>query len=1364
MTNNIELKYAIRDALYDFNNKPMSIAATSLLNTLGYRSDKRIELQPNNEKQFRAEFDPQKKLNGEKALVGMWSSVDVLFQITDDEIQESMGGQPMMFASNRVDGAIINSYLFFAIQLKEREKAYTRTELANITREVNKLFFMPVMIMFRHGDTISLSIIRRRLNKRDESRDVLEKVTLVKDIRLHNPLRAHIEILADFHLEELDKDFRAQNFVQLHAAWERRLGTYTLNERFYHDIANWYFAALQDKRIIYPRNVEKEDQRSMYLIRLLTRLIFCWFLQEKDLIPTEIFSRETGSKLLKDFSSQAGTYYRGILQNLFFATLNQPQEDRGFRYKNPSGRDGNRGASNLYRYVDLFNNSKDLLGLFERVPFLNGGLFECLDTVYKKEEKHSDERFDDFSEEKGNNLYLPNDLFFEDKGHQVDLSKIYDDARKRRETTRGLIDILDSYKFTIEENTPLEEEIALDPELLGKVFENLLASYNDETKTTARKATGSFYTPREIVSYMVDETLLAYLHENVPDVPEADLRTLFITASQDYHNSFTSAQTTDLIAALDNVRVLDPACGSGAFPMGALQRMVDLLVKLDPNNARWKQKQLEKAERDRLRADEMEDENIRKSAKKESSARVEDIQHSFDTRHHELDFARKLYVIENCIYGVDIQPIAIQIAKLRFFITLVVDQKTDHRAPNQGVRPLPNLETKLVAADSLFPLPRPKEAMMSFGDFAVRNLREQLRQVRHEYFRARTPEKKAECRQEDKSLRKEIAKQLKLNGWDKTAAEKLADWDPYDPNAEVPNFLEPEWMFGGLARPAKPAPATLRGAFSFINEAAAGQMEMTPPAGDASDEWRFDIVIGNPPYVHGGRIAHLKERLKPLYECYTGTADLYVYFYERGIKLLRPGGAFAFITSNKWMRSAYGEGLRGWLVKNTHLHHIIDFGDEPIFTALAYPCIITLTKRVEPARATSSEVVNVLNWQSGWDTTQFTEVLQKESFTLPQIELSGEPWQIVGKSERQLMVKLENAGQLLDNYIDGKLYRGLVTGLNEAFVVDRATRDRLVAEHSSSARVLKPFLRGRDIKRWNVDNQDLWLLYIPWHFPLHTDDSIKGASQKAEREFIRQYPAIYNHLLQFKSALKNRNKDETGVRYEWYALQRWGSDYWKEFDKQLIVWGNLTVEPKFSFASPGTYISAPASMIVSDSKYLLGILNSTVTKYFIGKSGATRQGGFLEYKPMYVSRMPIPNATKTQQAIIAYVVDIILLMTSPRMSIQSTKYTEFMKLSSRAASFENLLNGLVYELFFPSEFQEANLHLFDLVAKATLPNLKPTHDVQYLLALQSMHDKLFLGDHPIRSALFNLRGLEFVRIIEAEEPNNSSSAYETSED
>jgi type I restriction-modification system DNA methylase subunit len=216
-------------------------------------------------------------------------------------------------------------------------------------------------------------------------------------------------------------------------------------------------------------------------------------------------------QMLKDFSTGSSTYYKAVLQNLFFATLNQEVKERGFRsYNQSGGRHGNRGVTNLYRYREAFRNQEAFVERLKTVPFINGGLFDCLDQIFKNAENTPNVRLDDFSEEKDNRLCLPNELFFGEE-RELDLREVYQDKRKKKEKVRGIIEILSRYKFTVEENAPLEQEVALDPELLGKVFENLLASYNEDTRTTARKSTGSFYTPREIVNYTVDETLIAYL-------------------------------------------------------------------------------------------------------------------------------------------------------------------------------------------------------------------------------------------------------------------------------------------------------------------------------------------------------------------------------------------------------------------------------------------------------------------------------------------------------------------------------------------------------------------------------------------------------------------------------------------------------------------------------------------------------------------------------------------------------------------------------------------------------------------------------------------------------------------------------------
>jgi type I restriction-modification system DNA methylase subunit len=561
--------------------------------------------------------------------------------------------------------------------------------------------------------------------------------------------------------------------------------------------------------------------------------------------------------LLNDVSPQESTYYKAILQNLFFATLNQEMDKREFR------KDGQHFmAHNLYRYRRLLKNPDEALKLFAFIPFMNGGLFECLDKTLGTREKPDYIRIDGFSDRNDNSLKMPNELFFGPE-REVDLSAAYGAARYRKARVCGLIHILDRYKFTVAENTPIEEEVALDPELLGKVFENLLAAYNPETGATARKQTGSFYTPREIVHYMVDESLLASLKTKLeaacPSAENSEERLRHLFAYNDQPHQFTTAEVDALIEAIDHLKILDPACGSGAFPMGILHKLVFVLSKLDPGNQRWKARQLAKVA-------EISDTTLRERV-------LDDIEESFGA--NELDYGRKLYLIENCIYGVDIQPIAVQIAKLRFFISLVVNQKINLQAENVGIRSLPNLETRFVAANTLIGLDRPVQ--QPIRDPYIEAKEADLRDVRERRFLARTPATKAKYREQDAKLRSEIAELLKSDGWDTATARKLALWDPYDQN-KFALFFDLEWMF------------------------------------DLTDE--FDVVIGNPPY---GRIVSGRDEeiVASRWPEFRATRDAFVAFVLGGLKLNRDHATLSFIIPTAWLGGPSYKMLRAALLRKT---------------------------------------------------------------------------------------------------------------------------------------------------------------------------------------------------------------------------------------------------------------------------------------------------------------------------------------------------------------------------------------------------------------------------------------------------------------
>lgn len=684
-----------------------------------------------------------------------------------------------------------------------------------------------------------------------------------------------------------------------------RFSVEVLTKAFYQELSDWYAWAVKVVRFPNKLNDPTDDDKfnAESTIRLVTRLIFVWFLKQKHLIPEEFFDKETIGKLIKGFSPNTvsdllyqkgeSVYYKAILQNLFFAMLNSPitpegstdLSERHFR-NGRSDYDNNK----LMRYESCFKEPQLFVDLANRtVPFLNGGLFDCLD------DKDNGIYIDGFSdrEKVQKSLLVPDYLFFIE-GHVADLSLWYNDRRKSTVKIDGIINILKRYNFTVEENTPFDQEVSLDPELLGKVFENLLASYNPETQTTARKQTGSFYTPREIVQYMVDESLVAHLKRTVGDELEEQYRQLMRYTDEEV--PLTDVQRKQIMQSLYHCKVLDPACGSGAFPMGMLQQMVHILNRIDPDNEMWKEMMLNVA------IDET-SEAYRTASSDERREMIADIERSFDESVNRPDYARKLYLIENCIYGVDIQPIAIQISKLRFFISLVVDQKAnDNPAENFGIRPLPNLEAKFVAANTLIGLDKKDSSLFDTPEILAK--KEELKIAKHKIFGAKTVRTKRKYKEAVNRIRQEIAELLRsLGAIGESEAAVLASWDMFDQNASSP-FFDPEWMFD-------------------VKEG-------------------FDIVIGNPPY--GANIDNMVDILKALYPRTShGYKEIYKYFYDRGLSLLCAGGILAYITPNTFLRQPRYKDLRKLMLEMTILQ-ILDLG-EHIFEAVVPTAIILLMNK-----------------------------------------------------------------------------------------------------------------------------------------------------------------------------------------------------------------------------------------------------------------------------------------------------------------------------------------------------------------------------------------------------------------------------------
>ena len=677
---------------------------------------------------------------------------------------------------------------------------------------------------------------------------------------------------------------------------QSRFSVEVLTKEFYNELSDWYAWAI--KIIRFPNDINNKEDDGKFnnegAIRLITRLIFVWFLKQRHLIPDEFFDEKyIADNLLNDFSpndksglfdfkSHESKYYKAILQNLFFAMLNSPITAEGS--KELSERHFRNGRSDydnnkLMRYESFFKNPQLFVDLANRtVPFLNGGLFDCLD------DKDHGMYYDGFSDKENvkNSLIIPDYLFFgEEAGKNIDLSEWYGDKKKKKVSARGIIDILKRYNFTVEENTPFDKEVSLDPELLGKVFENLLASFNPETQTTARKQTGSFYTPREIVQYMVDESLVAHLKRTVGEDLEPQYRQLMQYSDEEVE--LTVEQRKSIMQSLYNCKILDPACGSGAFPMGILQQMVHILSRIDSGNKVWREMMMQKA------VDET-SEAYRNSSAEERKELVMDIERSFDESINRPDYARKLYLIENCIYGVDIQPIAIQISKLRFFISLVVDQNMNtDPTDNFGIRPLPNLEAKFVAANTLIGLNKKDSSL--FDSDEIKAKENELKIAKHKIFGAKTVRTKRKYRQIVSDLRIEIADMLKDCGAvGNDEARLLSSWDMFNQNTSS-LFFDSEWMFG-------------------VKDG-------------------FDIVIGNPPYGVSIKGNYRKTVVSELGN--VPDYEIYYYFIECAKLLCKENGILSYIIPNTWLFNTYATKYRMNLFDSWTLIEILDCTRFPIF-------------------------------------------------------------------------------------------------------------------------------------------------------------------------------------------------------------------------------------------------------------------------------------------------------------------------------------------------------------------------------------------------------------------------------------------------
>ncbi len=954
-----------------------------------------------------------------------------------------------------------------------------------------------------------------------------------------------------------------------------------LSTEFYKKLFKWYEHAKEVVKFPNDEGEEEKRHNSIGLIRMLTRLLFIWFIKEKGLVNENLFNREEVEQRI--YWDKDSSYYKAILQNLFFATLNREIKDRGFRTTtNGKANDNNYLVTNMYRYQDYFRNGgnkKEIIALFESTPFLNGGLFECLDRLATDEErqklklKERAVRVDGFSDRPDNELYVPNELFFgKDENHS------------------GLIELFQQYQFTVEESTPFDQEVALDPELLGHVFENLLASYNPETQKPARKESGSYYTPRLIVDYMVSEALATVLVQECGEPLYDRLYSLLDYGAkfEDVEKLFGGKERKRVVDTISKIKVLDPAVGSGAFAMEVLQKLTLVLKRIDPDN-----KYLDKY--------------IKSSGELDL----------FDQPTE--DYNRKLYLIENTIYGVDIQPIATQITKLRFFISLVVEQKTNRDKENYGVLPLPNLETRFVAADTLLGLDQPKVSEPRQGKFRnplITRKEKELEQVRKSHLSAKTLRTKQKYRKSDEKLRREISELLVDDGWNDENAKKLTEWNPYDQNTFA-NWFDPGWMFGVSS---------------------------------------FSLVIANPPYIQlqndQGKLADRYSMAG--FETFARSGDIYQLFYEKGYDLLTKNGVLCYITSNTWIKTAFGRKLRNFLTNpECNPKKLLDFGGHKIFASATVNTNILLLEK-KPNQKQLKAVAFRSDYKKGESISNYFENNCNE--------IEAGSWFIATKAEIMLKKKIERIGKPLKE-CGFSINYGIKTGYNDAFIINNETKEALIREDSKSAEIIKPLLKGRNIQKYQANWDGLWLITTFPSLKLNID----------------HYPAIKKHLLSFgkerleqaAKTLPDGTKSRKKTPHAWYELQDTCA-YHAEFEKKKVVWKALGTSPAFHYIEDFIYINDKANLLTSNTiplKFTCAVLNSDVFDWQFRNIGISMGKGF-EYKIQYINLISFPPISSNETLVrkIEILVDKILIDKELNADVNT-------------CAEESEINQLVYKLY-----------------------------------------------------------------------------------
>ena len=928
-------------------------------------------------------------------------------------------------------------------------------------------------------------------------------------------------------LEELERAFSVEN----------------VTKEFFEEYKNRFFElresiekVLEKNQIVRKEFESKNINPTEFAKKLLGQIVFLYFLQKKGWLGVKRDSEGkfndwgTGPKdfMKKLFSKEIVTYdnfFNDVLEPLFYQALAN-----------------DRSADN-----DYYEKLKC------KVPFLNGGLFEPIkDYDWTKTD-----------------ILLDNAVF------------------------KDIFSTFDQFNFTIKEDEPLEREVAVDPEMLGKVFENLL-DVND------RKSKGAFYTPREIVHYMCQQSLINYLETNTSqlglkredielfilkgDIALDRLRRANIgrASAEDVRlilPKCISSNYKELDRLFREIKICDPAVGSGAFPVGMMNEIVRARNILSyfflPS---------EKAER--------------------------------------TDYNLKRQTIENSLYGVDIESSAVEITKLRFWLSLIVDE-----LDMKNIRPLPNLDNRIMCGNSLIEefegiklfdenIANEKIAkqMTLFKKGSEYKL-ETLQKLQADYFNEQDRNKKKKLMKDIENLEWEFIEATLKEQNNEEALKKL---EQYKTSKSKPFFL---WKLY----------------FSDVFK---------------RDNPGFDVVIGNPPYVRQEEFGAIKEAIHNEFgEFFNGRADLYTYFYKKGITLSRNMGILTYISSNKFFVRGYGENTRELLSNKVSLLQIINFGELPVFSAAVDSAIIIIRNKLSGL----SESVRVVQVKEYLEIQDIISTLNKKGISLELSKLNSKEWVFDNPQNLSLLNKIRKNKISLGEYYSNNIFAGIKTGFDSAFVIDKETKDNLIKKDPQSKDVIKPWFKGKDIRKWKADFKETYIIYIPLN-----------------KVSIDDYPAVRDHLKIFKKDLEKR-----ATKQKWFEMQQPQERFTELFNKPKIIYPDCAKEMRACYDVNGSY-GTMAMYFISYDSLIMGILNSKLFDWYARMTFATFgdpwKGGRLIFKSMYMKEAPIPKKNLLTENI-EKIVEQILLITG------SNGYLKNQDKQAMVKAYENKIDKIVYDLY-----------------------------------------------------------------------------------